>query len=152
MLLPRANWLTRAYWVLRASTVVSWVAGGVVYAIGLANKPVDPLVVLSIGAVFVISLTGATATGIFAARRDGGGSSLRGIEQLEGSLALTSRQARRMSRQFAHAGVVISPSRLRAISAGAQASDAELVDIEFALIATEPEHNSLLDSRSDRSV
>jgi hypothetical protein len=151
MRLPPANRLNRALWVLTASTVLSWVAGGVVYAIGLANKPVDPSVVWSIGAVFVISLTGATATGIITERRVGG-RSLRGIEQLEVSLALTTRQARRMSRQFARAGVLISPSRLRAISAGAEASDAELVDIEFALIATEPEHNSLLHSRSDRSV
>jgi len=151
MQLPPANRLNRAFWVLTASTALSWVAGGVVYSINLANKQVDPSVVWSISAVFVISLAGATVTGIFAERRDGG-HSLSRIERLEGSLALTPRQARRMSRQFAQAGVHFSPSRLRAISAGAEASDTELVDIEFVLIATEPDHDSLLHSNFNRRV
>jgi len=67
-------------------------------------------------------------------------------------LTLTPRQARHMSRQFAQAGVHITPSRLQAISAGAEASDNELVDIDFALIATEPEHHTLLHSRMQRRI
>jgi hypothetical protein len=55
-----------------------------------------------------------------------------------------------MSRQFAQAGVHISPSRLRAINAGAEASDTELVDIEFGLIATDPDQYSLLNSDLNR--
>jgi hypothetical protein len=118
------------------------------YAQAAPGKPVDPRTVMLIGAVFFFSLTGASIAAIFATRRDGG-RDLSGTES-EASLALTPRQARRMSRQFAQAGVHISPSRLRAINAGAEASDTELVDIEFGLIATDPHQDSLLNSDLNR--
>jgi hypothetical protein len=101
-------------------------------------------------AVFALSLTGATVTAIIVIFAERQALSLRGIEGSECSLALTPKQARRMSRQFEQAGVRMSPSRLRAISAGADASDTELVDIEFALIATEPAHDTLLNSHLNR--
>ena len=76
--------------------------------------------------------------------------SLQRIELLEGPLALTPRQARRISRQFARAGVNISPSRLRAISAGAEDAGRRAHRHEFGLIATEPDHDSLLHSNLNR--
>jgi hypothetical protein len=50
---------------------------------------------------------------------------------------LSNRQARRMSRRFAVVGVGIAPARLRDMSAGAQLSEDELTDVNFALVATE---------------
>jgi hypothetical protein len=46
-------------------------------------------------------------------------------------------QARRRSRRFAAVGVEIAPSRLREIAADAAVTDDELVDVNFALVATE---------------
>jgi hypothetical protein len=51
--------------------------------------------------------------------------------------ALTRGQARRMSRRFEDVGVVIPAIRLRQISAGARAGEAELTDVTFAIAATE---------------
>ncbi|MBP1822569.1 hypothetical protein [Mycobacterium sp. OAE908] len=51
--------------------------------------------------------------------------------------ALTRGQARRMSRRFGDVGVVIPATRLRQISAGARAGEAELTDVSFAIAATE---------------
>jgi hypothetical protein len=51
--------------------------------------------------------------------------------------ALTRGQARRMSRRFGHVGVCIPATRLRQISAGACAGEAELTDVSFAIAATE---------------
>ncbi|MDC8984936.1 hypothetical protein PR370_23010 [Mycobacterium marinum] len=44
-------------------------------------------------------------------------------------------QARRLSRRFAGVGVRISPQRLREMHAGMLASDSEMTNINFALIA-----------------
>ena len=49
---------------------------------------------------------------------------------------LTRRQARRMSREFAAVGVQIQPDRLQEISAGARSCGSELIDVNFALVAT----------------
>lgn len=49
---------------------------------------------------------------------------------------LTRRQARRMSREFATVGVQIQPDRLQQISAGARSCGRELIDVNFALVAT----------------
>lgn len=51
--------------------------------------------------------------------------------------ALTGRQARRLSRNFAGVGVAIPPPRLRELAEGAKASDAESTDVAFAFVATE---------------
>jgi hypothetical protein len=51
--------------------------------------------------------------------------------------ALTRGQARRMSRRFGDVGVRIPATRLRQISAGARAAEAELTDVSFAIAATE---------------
>ena len=51
--------------------------------------------------------------------------------------ALTRGQARRMSRRFGDVGVVIPATRLRQISAGGRAGEAELTDVSFAIAATE---------------
>jgi len=118
-----------------------------------AGTPIGPpALVPSMIAVFAVSVTGATITAIFVviAERQARGRSLRCTEDLRPSLALTAKQARRMSREFERAGVHMSPSRLRAISAGAPASDTELIDIEFALIATEPAYGTFLESNQDR--
>ena len=45
-------------------------------------------------------------------------------------------ELRRLSRQFSTVGVDIPPSRLRAIAAGAPATEGEWVDVSFALVAT----------------
>ena len=50
---------------------------------------------------------------------------------------MTSRQARRMRREFARVGVCVSADRLREITAGAAASEEERTDIEFAMAVTE---------------
>ena len=42
-----------------------------------------------------------------------------------------------MSRRFGDVGVLIPPTRLRQISAGARAEEAELTDVSFAIAATE---------------
>nr|WP_225951850.1 hypothetical protein [Mycobacterium sp. OAS707] len=42
-----------------------------------------------------------------------------------------------MSRRFGDVGVVIPATRLRQISAGARAGEAELTDVSFAIAATE---------------
>lgn len=47
------------------------------------------------------------------------------------------RQAKRLSRQFAEVGVDVSPDRLRQISMGGPTSEAELIDINFALTASQ---------------
>lgn len=54
---------------------------------------------------------------------------------LDGS-ELTGRQARQLSRRFARVGVEIPAPRLKEIAAGASASDGELTDVHFALVAT----------------
>ena len=51
--------------------------------------------------------------------------------------ALTRGQARRLSRQFGDVGVAIPATRLRQIAAGACAGDDELMDVSFAIAATE---------------
>ena len=43
---------------------------------------------------------------------------------------------RRLSRRFAAVGVEISAGRLREIAEGHPATDAEIVDVNFALVAT----------------
>jgi hypothetical protein len=50
---------------------------------------------------------------------------------------LTRWQARRLSRRFCDVGVQIPATRLQQIAAGASADDDELVDVSFALTATE---------------
>ncbi|GFG75858.1 hypothetical protein [Mycobacterium botniense] len=50
---------------------------------------------------------------------------------------LTRRRARRMSRRFADVGIGIPAARLQAIAAGAPVASDELVDVHFALVATE---------------
>ncbi|WP_167100894.1 hypothetical protein [Mycobacterium sp. DL592] len=47
------------------------------------------------------------------------------------------RQAKRLSRQFAEVGVDISPERLRHIAMGRPSSEAELIDVNFALTASQ---------------
>lgn len=54
-----------------------------------------------------------------------------------GSHFASRRQARRLSRRFAHVGVRTSPDRLRHMLAGSPASSAEVTDFNFALIATQ---------------
>lgn len=51
--------------------------------------------------------------------------------------ALSRRQARQMSRRFADVGVGIPATRLREIAAGSPVGSEELVDVNFALAATE---------------
>jgi hypothetical protein len=51
--------------------------------------------------------------------------------------ALTRGEARRLSRRFDGVGVAISAARLRQLSAGACAGDAERTDVSFAIAATE---------------
>jgi hypothetical protein len=50
---------------------------------------------------------------------------------------LSRRHARRMSRSFAGVGVAILPARLRQIAAGEAFAKGELIQVKFALIATE---------------
>lgn len=50
---------------------------------------------------------------------------------------LSRRQARRLSKRFTVVGVGIPAERLRHIAGGAPAAERELVDVEFALVATE---------------
>ncbi|OCB49998.1 hypothetical protein A5721_32055 [Mycobacterium vulneris] len=57
---------------------------------------------------------------------------------------LTRRQARNMSRRFAGVGVGIAAARLREISSGAPAEDAELARVEFAFVADELMHDERL--------
>lgn len=47
------------------------------------------------------------------------------------------RQLKRMSRDFAGVGVGIPPERLQQIASGGSATDDELVDVSFALTATQ---------------
>jgi hypothetical protein len=58
--------------------------------------------------------------------------------------ALTRRQARRLSRRFDGVGVAIPATRLRQIAAGAIAGDDELTDVNFAIAATEIQHEQRL--------
>lgn len=58
--------------------------------------------------------------------------------------ALTRRQARRLSRRFDGVGVAIPATRLRQIAAGAVAGDDELTDVNFAIAATEIQHEQRL--------
>jgi hypothetical protein len=58
--------------------------------------------------------------------------------------ALTRRQARRLSRRFEGVGVPIAATRLRQIAAGAAAGDDELIDVSFAIAATEIQHEQRL--------
>lgn len=46
------------------------------------------------------------------------------------------RQSRRLSRRFADVGVGIAPERLRELAMGRPATEDELVDVKFALTAT----------------
>jgi hypothetical protein len=68
--------------------------------------------------------------------------------------ALTRGQARRLSRRFGDVGVAIPATRLRQISAGACAGDAELTDVSFAIAATEIQREERLArlKRSQRQV
>jgi hypothetical protein len=63
-------------------------------------------------------------------------------------------ESRRLSRQFNTVGVDIPPARLRAIAAGAPATEREWVDVSFALVATnllaEQRHTKLI--RTQRRV
>ncbi|MEW2482360.1 hypothetical protein ACPCIR_23485 [Mycobacterium sp. NPDC051198] len=54
---------------------------------------------------------------------------------------LTRRQARQMSRRFDRVGVGIAAARLREISSGAPAADAELERVQFAVVADELMHD-----------
>ncbi|WP_343576260.1 hypothetical protein [Mycobacterium sp.] len=56
---------------------------------------------------------------------------------LVGSHFASRRQARRLSRRFAHVGVSTSPDRLRQMLAGSPVAHAEVADFNFALIATQ---------------
>jgi hypothetical protein len=47
------------------------------------------------------------------------------------------RQLKRLSRNFAGVGVGIPPERLQQIAMGGSATDAEMVDVSFALTATQ---------------
>ncbi|MGV0743752.1 hypothetical protein [Mycolicibacterium sp. XJ870] len=49
-----------------------------------------------------------------------------------------------MSRRFAGVGVAITAARLREIAAGAPASDAELTNVEFGVMACELMHDKHL--------
>jgi hypothetical protein len=68
--------------------------------------------------------------------------------------ALTRGQARRLSRRFDGVGVTIPAARLRQISAGARACEAELTDVSFALAATafEREERQAKLKRSQRQL
>lgn len=55
-------------------------------------------------------------------------------------------ELRRLSRRFTTVGVDIPPSRLREIASGAPATEAEWVNVSFALVAT----NLLADQRRNR--
>ena len=55
---------------------------------------------------------------------------------------------RRLSRRFNTVGVDIPPSRLRAIAAGAPATEGEWVDVSFALVAT----NLIAEQRQTKRV
>ena len=57
-------------------------------------------------------------------------------------------ELRRLSRQFSTVGVDIPASRLRAIAAGAPATEGELVDVSFALVAT----NLVAEQRQSKRV
>jgi hypothetical protein len=58
--------------------------------------------------------------------------------------ALNRRQARRLSRRFSGVGVAIPATRLQQLQAGASAGDDELTDVEFAIAATEIQHEQRL--------
>lgn len=47
------------------------------------------------------------------------------------------RRARRLSERFARVGVETAPERLQEIVSGAPATDDEVTDVDFALIATQ---------------
>ncbi|MDH6198593.1 hypothetical protein M2272_005252 [Mycobacterium frederiksbergense] len=49
-----------------------------------------------------------------------------------------------MSRRFAGVGIGIAAARLREIAAGAPAADAELTNVEFAVLASELRHDERL--------
>ena len=53
------------------------------------------------------------------------------------------RQARRLSRRFARVGVTTSPDRLRHLLAGSPVACSEIVDFNFALIATQLRRDEL---------
>jgi hypothetical protein len=54
------------------------------------------------------------------------------------------RQARRLSRRFARVGVTTPPQRLQQMLAGAPLADNEVMDVNFALIATQLRHEQLV--------
>ncbi|TGD88335.1 hypothetical protein BayCH28_11325 [Mycolicibacterium sp. CH28] len=56
---------------------------------------------------------------------------------LPGDHTTSPRQLRRLSRDFAGVGVGIPPKRLQEIAKGGAATDDELVDVTFALTATQ---------------
>ncbi|MGY4709442.1 hypothetical protein ACXDF8_07785 [Mycolicibacterium sp. CBM1] len=56
---------------------------------------------------------------------------------LPGDRSASRREVKRLSRRFAGVGVGIPPERLHQIVAGGSATDDELVDITFALTATQ---------------
>jgi hypothetical protein len=68
------------------------------------------------------------------------------------------RRARRLSRCFATVGVKTSPERLQEMLAGMPATDDEMTDVHFALIATRINHEARLSKfkrmqrRSTRSL
>ena len=53
---------------------------------------------------------------------------------------LSRRQSRQLSRRFAGVGVVIAAARLQEIAAGAPVSDAQLAEVDFAVVASELRH------------
>ena len=53
-------------------------------------------------------------------------------------------QARRLSRRFARVGVTTRPQRLRQMLTGAPVADDEVVDVNFALIATQLKREQLV--------
>ncbi|MGH3544279.1 MAG: hypothetical protein ACRDTO_18255 [Mycobacterium sp.] len=55
--------------------------------------------------------------------------------------SLGRRQARRLSRRFAGVGVEAPPQRLQQMLAGVPAAAAEVTAVDFALIATQLEHD-----------
>jgi hypothetical protein len=61
--------------------------------------------------------------------------------------ALTRGQARRLSRRFDGVGVAIPATRLRQIAAGAEAGEAEWIDVSFAIAATEIQHEQRIAKR-----
>lgn len=63
--------------------------------------------------------------------------SFAGVWEIARDHALGRRKARQISRRFADVGVGIAPARLQEIAAGSPCEANELMDLKFALTATE---------------